>query len=83
MTSDLDKGEGRFRNPGASGHRRADPNISEIVNLGPGHDPDIAINGVLGRDCLPVRRRHILNPAHPDRVIDMTEFVYVFGLSGD
>src|SRR5689334_17809871 len=74
---------GRVADPGAAGHGLAGEDRAQIVNLVADHDPDVAVD-MLGRgDGVPVGGGHVLDPAHPDRIVDMAELVNVVGRGGD
>eukprot|EP01137_Pigoraptor_chileana_P006531 Opistho-2@51004 len=53
------------------------PDIAAIVDLMAQHDRDEPVAILRARGRQPVRHRRILNPRHPDRIIDMAEFVDV------
>ena len=59
------------------------PTRAQIVDLVPGHDPDIGVDMGRRRDRVPVRRRHVLDPAHPGGIVDVAELVDVPGPRGD
>ena len=73
----------RLADPGAPGHRLAGADRAQIIDLVPGHDPDIGLDMLGRRDRVPVRGRHVLDPAHPGGIVDMAELVDVLGLRGD
>src|SRR5688572_31064265 len=73
----------RFADPGPAGHRLAGADGAQIVDLVPDHDPDISVDMGLRRDRAPVRRRHVLDPAHPGGIVDMAELVDVLVSGGD
>lgn len=45
----------------------------------PRHDPMISRNMLRRTNRLPMRRRHILNPSHPDGIVDVPKLVNVGG----
>ena len=57
-------------------------NIAAIVNLVPRHDPMISRDMFRRGNRLPMRRRHVLNPPHPDGIVDMAKRVDVRGGCG-
>ena len=70
---------GRLADPGASGHRLAGADAAQIVDLVPDHDPDIGVDMRRIGDRRPMRGRHVLDPAHPGRIVDVAELVNVLG----
>ncbi len=53
------------------------PDIAAIVDLMAQHDRDEPVAILRPRGRQPMRHRRILNPGHPDRIVDMAEFVDV------
>ena len=66
-----------------AGHRLAGADGAQIIDLVPGHDPDIGVDMLGRRDRVPVRGRHVLDPAHPGGIVDVAELVNVLGPRGD
>ena len=69
-------------NPSIGGNAFACSNIPAVVNFVPGHDPEIGRDMFRRGNRLPVRCRHVLNPPHPDGVVNVAELVNVIWLRG-
>ena len=69
--------------PGPAGHRLPRKHGAQIVDLVANDDPDIGVDmrRIGGRP--PMLGRHVLDPAHPHRIVDMAELVGVGRLRGD
>jgi hypothetical protein len=72
---------GSVADPGAGGDPVAFASRAQIVDLVPDHDPEIGVVMLPGGDRAPVRDRDLLNPLHPDGIVDVPELVDVFGKS--
>src|SRR6185437_3270034 len=88
-------GAEEFREPIASGALRtlADPGAgsdavafvrrAEVIDLVPHDDPVISASVRGPGDRIPVRDRHLLDPLHPHRIVDVAELVDVLRAGGE
>ena len=56
---------------------------AQIIDLVPDHDPVISVPMLLRRHRVPVRHCDLLNPLHPDRIVDVPQLVDVLGAGGE
>ena len=56
---------------------------AEIIDLMAHHDPIIGLLVGCRRDVVPMGDRDLLDPLHPDRIVDVPELVDVLGASGE
>src|SRR5579864_506453 len=66
-------------NEGSGSDQIAHVSRAQIIDLMPHHDPMIGLLQIFPSDCFPMRDRHLLDPLHPDRIVDMAELVDVLG----
>ncbi len=69
-------------NPSVSGNALPGSDIAAVINLVPRHDPEIGGDMFRRGNSLPMRCRHILNPPHPDSIVDVAKLVNVVWLRG-